>query len=101
MVQNGTVSSRGAKEVLSLLAAVAGGDPEAIAKEKGFVQIVDREALRAAVLQVLADHHTVAEDYRKGKTAALQFLVGQGMKATRGAGSPDLIRELLISELEA
>jgi len=80
MIAGGSLSSRGAKEVLSVMKA-AGGEPEAIAGEKGILQIEDRDLLKKAVQEVISAHPSVAADYKNGKEAALQFLVGQAMKA--------------------
>jgi aspartyl-tRNA(Asn)/glutamyl-tRNA(Gln) amidotransferase subunit B len=38
-------------------------------------------------------------DYKAGKQAALQFLVGQAMKATKGAANPGIIKEMLVKTL--
>jgi Asp-tRNA(Asn)/Glu-tRNA(Gln) amidotransferase B subunit len=35
-----------------------------------------------------------------GKAGALQFLVGQAMKATKGAGNPTLLRGILEERLK-
>ncbi len=92
------VSSRGAKDILALL-KVEGGAPKAIATEKGLMQVSDTEALREAVKAVLTEHAGVAAEYRAGKVAALQFLVGASMRATKGAGNPGIIRAILEEEL--
>ena len=94
MIADGSLSSRGAKDILTVLAE-RGGDPEQIAAERGLLQLTDADALRTVVRAILKTHANVADDYRKGKEAALQFLVGQAMKETKGAGSPSLIRELI------
>ena len=52
------------------------------------------------VQKVISEHSSVVADYRSGKEAALMFLVGQGMKASKGAGNPATLREMLISEIE-
>lgn len=98
MFAQNRLSSRGAKDTLSILKR-SGGDPEEIAAREGLMQVSDKEALRAAVAGVLAGHAAVADEYRAGKAAALQFLVGTAMRATKGAGNPALLRELLIEEL--
>ena len=98
MIDAGDLSSRGAKDVLALL-AVHGGDPEALAKEHGLLQQSDVESLRTAVQEVIAAHADVAAEYRAGKEASLQFLLGQAMKATKGAGNPSVLKELLSTEL--
>lgn len=98
MVNENKVSSRGAKEVLAVMLE-KGGDPEAIAKEKGFEQVSDTETLRASVREVITRQAAVVAEFKAGKEAALQYLVGQAMKATKGAGNPGVLRELLIEEM--
>lgn len=98
LVHAGTLSSRGAKEVLAILHE-QGGDAETVANEHGLVQVNDTEALRAAVREVIEANEGPANEYRGGKEAALQFLVGASMRQTKGAGNPAVLRELLIEEL--
>jgi aspartyl-tRNA(Asn)/glutamyl-tRNA(Gln) amidotransferase subunit B len=50
---------------------------------------------------VIAANPKVVAEYRGGKTSALQYLVGQMMRATRGQANPQLARELLEAELAA
>ncbi|MGE5541399.1 MAG: Asp-tRNA(Asn)/Glu-tRNA(Gln) amidotransferase subunit GatB [Bacillota bacterium] len=99
MIAGSVVSSRGAKDVLKALMEEGGESAQEVAKAKGLLQESDPEALRGVVVSVLVEHAGVAEEYRAGKESVLQFLVGQAMKASRGAGNPALIRELLIDEL--
>ena len=99
MIAANKISSRGAKDVLALLLSEKGDSATAIAEREGLLQESDPEALRAAVKSVLVDHAAVADEYRAGKESVLQFLVGQGMKATKGAGNPGIIRDLIIEEL--
>ncbi|MDR3546806.1 MAG: Asp-tRNA(Asn)/Glu-tRNA(Gln) amidotransferase subunit GatB [Candidatus Pacebacteria bacterium] len=100
MVSANELSSRGAKDVL-LVMAESGGDPAQIAKEKGLQQVSDPEALRVSVREVIATQDAVVAEYKAGKDTAIQFLLGQAMKATKGAGNPTVLRELLIEELSA
>lgn len=98
LVASGDLSSRGAKDVLAVMLE-KGGDPEIIAKEGGFTQVSDEGALRAIVLEVLAANEGPAAEYRAGKEASLQFLVGMSMKASKGSGNPGKLKELLLEEL--
>jgi aspartyl-tRNA(Asn)/glutamyl-tRNA(Gln) amidotransferase subunit B len=100
MVSGNELSSRGAKDVLVVMAE-SGGDPQTIAKEKDLLQVSDPEALRVSVREVLAANDSVVADYKAGKQAGLQFLLGQAMKATKGAGNPQMLRDLLVEELSA
>lgn len=76
-----------------------GGDPEEIMQEKGLAQVSDPEAIRPAIQQVLADNASVKSDYLAGKETALKFLVGQVMRATKGAANPELLQKVLLEEL--
>jgi aspartyl-tRNA(Asn)/glutamyl-tRNA(Gln) amidotransferase subunit B len=98
MIDANELSSRGAKDVL-LAMAETGGDPEIIAKEKGMLQVSDPETLLAAVREVLSKNPDAVEEYKGGKEALLQFLVGQSMKATKGAGNPSVLKDLILKEI--
>lgn len=93
------LSSRGAKDTLLLLVQ-RGGDPETIAKEQGLIQVHDAQILRNTVMSVLKEEVKVVEEYRAGKGAALQYLIGKCMKATGGAGNPAMLKDLIVRELE-
>jgi aspartyl-tRNA(Asn)/glutamyl-tRNA(Gln) amidotransferase subunit B len=98
LAHTGDLSSRGAKDTLFILVE-EGGDPEAIAKEKGLMQVHDASILTEAIKGVLAEEAKAVAEYRSGKEAALQYLVGKSMKATKGAGNPNLLKELIVKEL--
>jgi aspartyl-tRNA(Asn)/glutamyl-tRNA(Gln) amidotransferase subunit B len=96
--ESGALNSSAAKEVFAELFA-RGGDPEAIMRARGLEQLSDAGALEALVGQVLAAHPGPAADYRSGKTAALQFLVGQVMRLSRGKAHPSRTAELLRARI--
>lgn len=99
MVMNGEgiVGSRAAKDILAILLTEK-KSPKEIAQEHGLLQKSDKGELRKIVKAVLEANSKVVTDYKNGKEAALQFLIGQGMKATKGSANPatlvKLIREL-------
>ncbi len=95
-VEKGAISSRGAKDSLAE-AFEKGGDLAEIAKK--YSQQSDEGALMAIVEKVLAANPSVAADYKAGKQAALQFLVGQGMKESRGSANPTVLAELVKKKL--
>jgi aspartyl-tRNA(Asn)/glutamyl-tRNA(Gln) amidotransferase subunit B len=97
-VNSGELSSRGAKDVLVILVS-SGGEPEAIAKEHGLMQVHDTGVLQEAIKGVLADEAKAVLEYKAGKESALQYLIGKSMKATKGAGNPSLLKEIIIAKL--
>ncbi|HXK39728.1 MAG TPA: Asp-tRNA(Asn)/Glu-tRNA(Gln) amidotransferase subunit GatB, partial [Candidatus Paceibacterota bacterium] len=98
MTTDGTVSSRGAKDVLAVL-VTEGGDAKAIAERLGVIQQHDERALLEVVKQVIAENPTVVAEYKGGKETSLQFLVGQGMKLSKGSANPKVLAELLVKNL--
>lgn len=98
LIADQKVSSRSAKDIL-VMSAREGKDPESLAAEHDLLIRQDTDALRAIVEAVIARNPNVAADYRAGKAAALEYLVGQCMKDLRGAGNPVAIRELLSRAL--
>lgn len=98
LVESAGLSSRGAKDTL-LIMVEQGGDPEMIAREQGLIQVHDTDVLRETVRAVLKEEEKAVAEYRAGKETALQYLIGKSMKASRGAGNPTLLRDLLIAEL--
>lgn len=62
--------------------------------------VLSNEELEKAVKEVVEENASVAEDYRKGKEASLQFLAGLVMKKTKGQADPNKARELLLGFLD-
>jgi len=99
LIQNGMLSSRGAKDTLVRM-LTSEDSPEAIAKEHGLIQKNDTKALVPVAAKIIQAHPQVVADYKAGKEAALQFLVGQGIKETKGAANPTILREEFIKALK-
>ncbi len=68
-------------------------------ERKGLKQISDVGELAAIVDQVIAANPKSVEEFRGGKDKALNALVGQAMKATRGKGNPAQLAELFRAKL--
>jgi aspartyl-tRNA(Asn)/glutamyl-tRNA(Gln) amidotransferase subunit B len=76
-----------------------GGDAAAIVKERGLAQLSDKGAIEQMVDKAIADHPKSAADYKAGKAAALQFLVGQVMRLSKGKANPQAVQEILKRKL--
>lgn len=94
LIIKGKISSRLAKDILREMAA-SGLDPRRIIMEKGLVQISDEEAIGRAIEEVIKANPKAIEDYKKGKGAALQFLIGQTMARLKGQANLEILRRLL------
>ena len=98
LVESGTISAAGGKDVLAELIE-SGGDPAEIVLRKNLRQVSDAAALAPLVDRVLAEHADAVARYKAGKTGLFGFLVGQVMKASGGAASPEKVQELLRARL--
>jgi len=82
MEVDGALTATQAKTVLAEIVE-HGGDPEAIAKAKGF-EAMDTSALESAIDEVIAANPDVWAKYAGGDDKAVSFLTGQVMRATKG-----------------
>ena len=101
-IADGTISNKLAKEVFSAMWE-AKSDSATLADEviesKGLKQISDSGALEKIVDDVLAANTKSVEEFRDGKEQAINALIGQAMKASRGKANPAQLTELLKKKL--
>ncbi len=98
LVEAKTINQPAAKEVFAILFE-QGGDPNAIVKERGLVQVSDSSAIQGFVDQVVKENDRSVQDFKAGKEAALQFLIGQVMRISKGKANPQMARELIIKSI--
>ncbi len=93
------ITGKQAKEVLDE-AFTSGEMPQVIVAKRGIKPpISDLGVLERIVEEVIANNSKAAHDYRAGKTNALQALVGQVMRQTRGQAKADIVQTLLKEKL--
>src|SRR5450830_419422 len=103
-IADGTISNKIAKEVFAGMWEAKSNDAniaDTIIDQKGLRQISDSGALEAIVDEVLAANAKSVEQYRAGKEAAINALIGQAMKASKGKANPAQLTELLKKKLSA
>lgn len=91
------ISSNAAVTLLTYIVAHAGEkvSVRAVAEEQGLLQESNKDALRDIITTVLKEHEQAVVEYQSGKEQALQFLVGQGMKISKGSANPSTLKELI------
>ena len=94
LVEGGKISSRIAQDVFVEMFET-GKAPAIIVEEKGLSQVSDSGELEEFCNEAITANPGPAEDFRNGKEAALNFLKGQVMKASRGKANPQMVGELL------
>jgi aspartyl-tRNA(Asn)/glutamyl-tRNA(Gln) amidotransferase subunit B len=100
LVEDGTVNANTGKEVLGEMFSSGRGARE-IVEQRGLAQISDAGALEQAVVQVLDENPEQVTKYLDGKEQIIGWMIGQVMRATRGKANPQIVRELLQTQLEA
>jgi aspartyl-tRNA(Asn)/glutamyl-tRNA(Gln) amidotransferase subunit B len=98
LVDAGEISVTIAREVFGRMVET-GRSATAIVDEHGLRQISDDAVVLRAIDEAMAANPKAVDDYRAGKVAALDFLFGKVMKATRGKANPQLTRRLLSEKL--
>ena len=98
LIYSGKINSSAGQKILETMYQ-KGGDPSDLMKELGLEQMDNKEELEGMIKEVINKNSKQAEEYRQGKQAVLQYLVGQVMVATRGKANPQTAREMLIKLL--
>jgi len=99
MTSRGDISSRGAKDIIKIMEK-KGGSPKTIAEENNLIQKSDPEELKKIAQTIILENEKVVTEYKSGNLAVIQFLVGQGMKATKGSGNPGVLKSIFEGLLE-
>jgi len=97
LIDQKKITSRQAKDMLAKMFAT-GADPEEIMKSEN-IGIGDADEVEAVVLAVIAEHEAAVADYKKGKVASLQYLIGQAMAKLKGRARPDMLKEIFEKNL--
>lgn len=98
MLEKDIINAHAAKEVmLQLLSSEE--TPEEIVEKGGFRQVSDTTELEAFIDRIIAEHASAVEDFRKGNTKVMGFLMGLAMKASQGKANPKLLKEILTKRL--
>src|ERR1700716_2898702 len=94
LIDSGIISGKMAKETFEIM--YREGDPgPALTALKGSSQISGDVELEAIAEQVIAENAQSVADFKAGKERALKFLIGQGMKISKGRANPQRLEALL------
>ena len=70
-------------------------EPEEYATKNNLIQKDSSEELKPIIEKIISENPNVVAEYKTGKENALQFLMGQIMKETKGSANPMVVQELL------
>jgi aspartyl-tRNA(Asn)/glutamyl-tRNA(Gln) amidotransferase subunit B len=99
LVAAGTISSKGAKDLLQvIIAEEPEGEPAEIVERRGMKQVTDLGAIEAVIDEIIAANPGQVAAV-KAKPTMLGWFVGQAMKASGGKANPQALNELLKKKL--
>jgi len=98
LIDSGKITSRQAKDMLATMFGT-GEDPEVIMKNEN-IGISDSGEVEAVVTTIIAANPAAVADYKKGKVASLQFLIGKAMGQLKGRAKPDMLKEIFEKNLQ-
>ncbi|NPA28312.1 MAG: Asp-tRNA(Asn)/Glu-tRNA(Gln) amidotransferase subunit GatB [Epsilonproteobacteria bacterium] len=98
-IADGTISGKGAKDILDYLMENEERDIDAIIEKLGLKQVSDDSAILELIDKVLKENEDKVAEYKAGKEKLFGYFVGQVMKASRGSANPQKVNELLKQRL--
>lgn len=98
MLKNNEITSRVAKDLIKEV-VIHGADPRLEAANRGLMQANTDDLLLPVVSMIIEQNPSVVAEFKNGKESALQFLVGQGMKLSKGSANPTALLELIKKNL--
>jgi aspartyl-tRNA(Asn)/glutamyl-tRNA(Gln) amidotransferase subunit B len=99
LMDEGIISGKMAKGVFEKMFKT-GKDASQIVKQSGITQITDENELFEVIDKVIKENPKSVDDFNQGKEKALNYLVGQVMRYTKGRAKPDFVFEALKQRLK-
>jgi len=99
MIVSEEISSRGAKDILVEMIK-AEEKPRKIAEDRGLFQVSEEGVIVVIVDKIIEENQGVFEEYKNGKDKALQYLIGQAMKESKGSANPGLLKKLFEAKIK-
>ena len=100
LVETNEITRAAGKKILSAVFE-KDVDVDKFCEENGLNAKVDEGMIVSIVEKVIAENDKAVQDYKSGKTKAMQSLFGLIMKELRGTGDPAMIRTLLEEKLNS
>ncbi|MEL7670987.1 Asp-tRNA(Asn)/Glu-tRNA(Gln) amidotransferase subunit GatB [Methanobacterium sp.] len=99
LIQDKKVTPKAAKKIIEKMPKNK-DSPAKIAEELGLIGVSDEESVLKAVKQAIDENPQAVSDYHEGKKGAMNFLIGQVMRLTRGKADPGETAKFLSEALK-
>ncbi|MFX0100946.1 MAG: Asp-tRNA(Asn)/Glu-tRNA(Gln) amidotransferase subunit GatB [Candidatus Hodarchaeota archaeon] len=99
MIDSGQISGKIGKKLIKEM--LKGEKPSILVKKKDVKQISDISFLNKIIDEVFAENQKVVEEVVEGTNPrAIEYLIGQVMKKTRGQADPEITRKLIRERID-
>lgn len=75
-------------------------DPEKYIEENNLSMVSDTGAIKSAIVKVVSENEKSVNEYKSGKTQALQYLMGQSMRELKGKAPAQEVMRILHELLD-
>lgn len=99
LIEEGTINISTSKKIIEEMID-SSKSPIEIVKEKNLEQINDEKLLSPIIDEAIENSQKAVREYQSGKEKALQSIIGQIMRETRGKANPQLVNKMLIDKLK-
>ncbi|MGB4087440.1 Asp-tRNA(Asn)/Glu-tRNA(Gln) amidotransferase subunit GatB [Methanothrix sp.] len=99
LLEGDEITEHSAVAVIRDLLDKKGSSPQEIITSRGLGKAED-DVVEKAVAEAVAECSAAVADYRAGSERALNYIVGQVMKKTRGKASPGEVHDLVRAQVE-
>lgn len=98
LLDRGKITRISAKEMFDQMIKT-GKDPQELIKVMA-VGVLPKEQLAPIIKEVIAQNPKAKKDYKGGKQASLEYLIGQVQRQAQGKADPQLVRQLIIEKIK-
>ena len=98
LIDEGIISDRLAKELIKDYVKT-GKSPRKLVIERNLA-LLSNDEIRLEVQKIIRKYPQAVEDYKLGKTKAIEYLIGQVLREIRARASVKTVRELVLEVLE-
>ena len=95
LIMSGKLSSKGAKVLLPKILEEKQSSILKLAESMDVIQESNEDELKEIIQKILDENPEQVQKMKDGDEKIIQFFIGQGMKATRGKGNPQVFIQLI------
>ena len=74
--------------------------PKIIVKENNWIIINDKEKLKKLIVEIINSNPDAIKKYKEGDDRLIDFFIGQVMRRTKGRAEGEMVKKILLQQLE-